>query len=164
MSKTVETREYRVRTAWGRFGVRFREGKLCRLLFPGAQARGPELNGQEGAVGRMLAEALNAYLAGELKRFNLALDLSDGTEFQQRVWRELMRIPWGRVRTYGWVARRLERRGAARAVGAACGRNPLPIVVPCHRVIAASGALCGFSAPGGLDLKRRLLETEGVDA
>jgi len=83
-----------------------------------------------------------------------------GTEFQSAVWRGLLEIPSGEVVTYGELARRLERPEAVRAVAAACGANRLPVLVPCHRVVAASGALHGFSA--GLDWKRQLLEAEGV--
>ena len=83
-----------------------------------------------------------------------------GTEFQLRVWRELERIPYGETRSYRQVASAIGPPDAVRAVGAANGANPIPIVVPCHRVIGASGKLVGYG--GGLELKRRLLELEGV--
>ncbi len=103
---------------------------------------------------------LRAYHAGKLKRFTLPVDLSGQTAFRVKVWRTLARIPWGRVLTYGELARRIRKPGAARAVGQACGANLVPVIIPCHRVVAASGGLGGFG--GGLDNKRRLLALEGV--
>ena len=84
----------------------------------------------------------------------------EGTSFQQRVWRTLRSLPYGRTTTYGRVARRIRRPSAARAVGLANGRNPIPIIVPCHRVIGADGSLTGYG--GGLDRKAWLLQHEGV--
>jgi methylated-DNA-[protein]-cysteine S-methyltransferase len=100
---------------------------------------------------------LRAYFAGDLRRFELPLDLA-GTPFQQRVWRELRKIPYGETLSYGQLACNLGTPAAVRAVGAANGANPVPIVVPCHRVIGASGKLVGYG--GGLPLKRRLLALE----
>jgi len=100
---------------------------------------------------------LKAYFAGKLTEFDLPL-APQGTEFQQRVWLELVRIPFGETTNYGEIARRLGDLQATRAVGAANGANPLPIVVPCHRVIGKSGSLVGFG--GGLPVKRWLLEHE----
>src|ERR1039458_4714647 len=98
-----------------------------------------------------------AYLAGELRDFDLTLDMQ-GTEFQRRVWRELRNIPYGETRSYSFVATTIGAPKAVRAVGAANGRNPIPIVVPCHRVIGAGGSLVGYG--GGLPLKRFLLDLE----
>jgi methylated-DNA-[protein]-cysteine S-methyltransferase len=106
------------------------------------------------------AEQLASYFAGELTTFDLPLDL-EGSEFQRRCWLALATIPYGRTVSYGEQARRLgygpEK---ARAVGAANGQNPLPLVLPCHRVIGADGSLTGFG--GGLPMKRFLLEHEGA--
>ncbi len=104
-------------------------------------------------------EQLDAYFAGELERFDLRLAPA-GTAFQLRVWEELQRIPFGETISYGELADRVGRPGAARAVGTANGRNPLAIVVPCHRVIGSDGALHGFA--GGLERKRWLLAHEGA--
>lgn len=82
-----------------------------------------------------------------------------GTKFQRKVWRALQRIPYGETRSYAWVAAAIGHPKALRAVGRACGANPLPLIIPCHRVVAANGALGGFS--GGLAWKRRLLALEG---
>jgi methylated-DNA-[protein]-cysteine S-methyltransferase len=106
------------------------------------------------------AGQLDAYFAGELTEFDLPLDLA-GTEFQVRCWRALATIPYGRTVSYGEQARRLGLGpDAARAVGSANGQNPLPLVLPCHRVIGADGSLTGFG--GGLETKRFLLEHEGA--
>lgn len=103
---------------------------------------------------------LRAYFAGRLRDFDLPLDLA-GTAFQLAVWRELQTIPYGQTRSYSFIARAIGRPAAVRAVGTANGANPIPIVVPCHRVIGASGKLVGYG--GGLPLKKRLLALERLD-
>ncbi len=102
-------------------------------------------------------EQLQAYLAGELTVFDLPVALA-GSDFQQSVWELLADIPYGHTTSYGRLATRLGRPSASRAVGLANGRNPLPIVLPCHRVVGASGALTGYG--GGIDRKRWLLDLE----
>jgi len=102
---------------------------------------------------------LDEYFAGRRREFDLPLDLR-GTPFQVLAWQALLRIPFGATVTYGEQAAMIGRPGAARAVGSANGRNPVPIVVPCHRVLAAGSALGGYSS--GLDVKRSLLALEGV--
>ncbi|UQX09573.1 methylated-DNA--[protein]-cysteine S-methyltransferase [Candidatus Mycobacterium methanotrophicum] len=104
-----------------------------------------------------VVEQLDAYFAGERTDFNLQLALA-GSEFQRRVWQALLTIPYGETRAYGRIAQQIGATGSARAVGLANGRNPIAIVVPCHRVIGASGSLTGYG--GGLDRKRSLLELE----
>ena len=104
---------------------------------------------------RQLAE----YFAGERREFDLTL-APEGTPFERSVWEELRRIPFGETRSYGEIARAIGRPDAFRAVGRANGANPIPIVVPCHRVIGADGSLTGFG--GGLEAKSRLLEIEGL--
>jgi methylated-DNA-[protein]-cysteine S-methyltransferase len=102
-------------------------------------------------------EQLQEYFAGERTDFDLELSLA-GSEFQRRVWQALLTIPYGETRSYGEVAEQIGASGAARAVGLANGRNPIAIIVPCHRVIGASGSLTGYG--GGIDRKRSLLEME----
>lgn len=102
---------------------------------------------------------LDAYFAGTLTRFDLPL-APRGTEFQLRVWRALLTIPYGETWSYGELARRIRHPDAQRAVGAANGQNPIPIIIPCHRVIGANGSLTGFG--GGLPIKRKLLELENA--
>jgi methylated-DNA-[protein]-cysteine S-methyltransferase len=106
---------------------------------------------------RQAITQLEAYFAGELRQFDLLL-APEGTAFQREVWSALTVIPYGETVSYGELARRLGRPAASRAVGAANGQNPIPIVIPCHRVIGADGSLTGFG--GGLAIKRRLLDLE----
>jgi methylated-DNA-[protein]-cysteine S-methyltransferase len=103
---------------------------------------------------------LDDYFAGRRQHFDVPLDLSHGTPFQQQVWTALLNIGWGHTARYGQLAEQLGRPQASRAVGMAVGRNPLSIFVPCHRVLGAQGALTGYA--GGLDRKRDLLKREGV--
>lgn len=107
---------------------------------------------------RDAAKQLQAYFAGELTRFELILDAGIGTDFQQQVWQALCTIPFGETASYGDIARHIKAPKAVRAVGAANGKNPLAIVVPCHRVIGANGSLTGYA--GGIDNKRWLLAHE----
>ncbi|OBI41387.1 cysteine methyltransferase [Mycobacterium kyorinense] len=102
-------------------------------------------------------DQLNAYFAGERTDFDIELNMA-GSAFQRRVWEALMTIPYGETRSYGEIAEQIGAPGAARAVGLANGRNPIAIIVPCHRVIGASGSLTGYG--GGLQRKRTLLELE----
>ncbi|SCG79207.1 methylated-DNA-[protein]-cysteine S-methyltransferase [Micromonospora echinaurantiaca] len=106
---------------------------------------------------RAVAE-LRAYFAGELTEFGLPVSVPRGSDFERAVWREMTRIPYGGTLTYGEVARRVGDPGAARAVGVACNRNPIPVIVPCHRIVGAGGKLVGFG--GGLPRKVKLLEME----
>jgi methylated-DNA-[protein]-cysteine S-methyltransferase len=104
-------------------------------------------------------EQLDAYFAGELMEFDVELDL-DGTPFERDVWAAVSAIPYGETATYADIARRIGRPAACRAVGRANGRNPVAVIVPCHRVIGTSGALTGYA--GGIEMKRALLEHERV--
>ena len=139
---------------------------LRAVLWPGesvgrvrlAPPPSPVGPGDDGLLDRAV-EQLAEYFAGERQEFDLPLD-PVGTEFQVRVWRSLAQIGFGETWTYGRQAEWLGRPGASRAVGAANGRNPLSIVLPCHRVVGASGSLTGFA--GGLGAKRWLLAHEGV--
>ena len=143
------------------------ERGLARVELPHASGRGfegwlhqafPGARCEAGfAPNRAAAQQLLEYLDGKRERFELALDLR-GTEFQRRVWEALLAIPYGETRSYADVARGVGRPTAVRAVGAANGANPVAIVVPCHRVIAADGGLGGYG--GGLALKARLLAME----
>jgi methylated-DNA-[protein]-cysteine S-methyltransferase len=103
-------------------------------------------------------EELKAYFAGELTEFTVPLSDPGGSAFERAVWAQLRRIPYGEMQTYGEVAKAVGDPGAARAVGVACNRNPVAVVVPCHRVVGTGGKLVGFG--GGLERKRHLLELE----
>jgi methylated-DNA-[protein]-cysteine S-methyltransferase len=110
---------------------------------------------------REAATQLGEYFAGTRTAFDLAVEFR-GTEFQRKVWQALIRIPYGETRSYGGIAQQIGVPNGARAVGAANGRNPISIIVPCHRAIGGNGALTGFA--GGLDVKRFLLALEGRTA
>jgi methylated-DNA-[protein]-cysteine S-methyltransferase len=128
---------------------------LTGLRFPGAHR--PPAGGHRPEGFRAAIEQLEQYFAGERETFELELDLQ-GTEFQLRVWERLRRIPYGTTVTYGALAAEIGRPERSRAVGAAVGRTPIPIVVPCHRVVGSDGALTGYG--GGLPRKRALLDLE----
>ena len=118
--------------------------------------------GQEGGQWtQALAEQLNAYFEGRRQVFDVPLSYY-GTAFQKAVWDAIYRVPFGQMTNYGELAIQVGSPKASRAVGGATGRNPIPIVVPCHRIVGKSGALTGFSAPGGLLTKIKLLELEGI--
>ncbi len=126
--------------------------KMIARLFPRAKV------GSEGLINRQAEAQITAYSEGRLTSFDLQLDLRV-TPFQQRALAEVVRIPYGRVATYGEIATALGQPTAARAVGNANANNPLPLVIPCHRVVAQNG-LGGYA--GGLELKQRLLDLEGA--
>jgi methylated-DNA-[protein]-cysteine S-methyltransferase len=123
---------------------------VCAVHFGAVQ-------GAEAAEGEA-AEQLRAYFAGDLTEFTLPLHVRRGSEFERAVWEQMKLIPYGETRSYGHVASAVGEPGGAQAVGIACNRNPLPVIVPCHRIIGADGKLVGFG--GGLRLKRMLLELE----
>jgi methylated-DNA-[protein]-cysteine S-methyltransferase len=138
------------------------DGTSLRFVaFPdGAHPRGPEVGWERSETPfRDALSQLKGYFAGKVRRFDLPL-APEGTAFQQMVWKALQTIPYGETLSYGGLARRIGRPTASRAVGAANGRNPIPIIIPCHRVIGAAGSLTGFG--GGLSTKRKLLELEGA--
>ena len=125
-------------------------------LGPGMQWAEPA----EGAFEELLTK-IEGFLAGEPVEFDETIDPAVGTPFVQQVWQATRQIPCGETRSYGWVAERGGRPRAARAVGRAMATNPVPPIVPCHRVIGADGGLCGYGA-GGLGVKQRLLDQEAA--
>jgi methylated-DNA-[protein]-cysteine S-methyltransferase len=150
--------------------VRVVDGVDLRLVASTSGIRAVEFDPQPVSEGQrndrnpLLLEAarqLRAYFAGQLREFQLPLDMQ-GTDFQKRVWHQVAAIPYGETRSYLQIATAVGSPRAVRAVGAANGTNPVPIVVPCHRVIGANGKLVGYG--GGLALKKRLLELEGAIA
>jgi methylated-DNA-[protein]-cysteine S-methyltransferase len=128
---------------------------IIETYFAGAKPKPEWIRDHDGL--REAADQLRAYFAGERQAFDLPL-APRGTEFQQAVWSALQRIPYGGTSTYSTIAERIGRPAAVRAVGAANGANPIPIIIPCHRVSGANGSLTGFG--GGLDVKRQLLALE----
>jgi O-6-methylguanine DNA methyltransferase len=142
-------------TGMGTFEALLSDAGVRELRFPNQRGAAAAPGADPRAAA--LAEQLDAYLRGQLSRFTVPLDLR-GTAFQLRVWEALRAIPYGEVRSYGEVAAAIGRPAAVRAVGAANGANPVPVVVPCHRVIGGDGRLVGFGA--GIDWKLRLLAIE----
>jgi methylated-DNA-[protein]-cysteine S-methyltransferase len=158
---------------WGWVGLAATERGVAAVVLPMPTRRAVEralrgvspspTNGSGGNSADHLKAArdtITAYLEGKTRVFNLPLDLDGQPSFRVKVWKVLQGIPYGRVRSYGWVARKVGKPRAARAIGGACGANPVPLLVPCHRVIAGDGSLGGFS--GGVGVKKRLLKLEGV--
>lgn len=164
-----ETVAASVRSPLGDLVVAAREAGICRVVvgkalqgdwlswFAKTQGGRPRL-GSHYWIERFVRE-LEEYVGGERRDFDVPVELT-GTEFQRRVWRLLRTIPYGTTRTYGELARELGNPRSSRGVGRAAAQNPVPILVPCHRLVGAGGRLVGFSA--GLELKERLLEIEGV--
>jgi O-6-methylguanine DNA methyltransferase len=155
-----------IETPDGVFTARFSDRGLVQLSFPGqatpasTAVHGTPLTAVQRAWLKATTREVRRALQGQPITDPPPLDTSAGTAFQQRVWAELRRIGAGQIRSYGELARRVGRPTAARAVGQACGANPIPLFIPCHRVLAANRRLGGFSA--GLEWKRRLLAREGV--
>ncbi|UCD86128.1 MAG: methylated-DNA--[protein]-cysteine S-methyltransferase [Deltaproteobacteria bacterium] len=130
------------------------------LVIARIRSRYPDsLEGGKGTEG--VQRALKRFFSGKRVDFDFPLDLSPYSDFQRRVWEVARTIPYGEVRSYQWVGSKLGNPRGGRAVGGALGRNPVPVIVPCHRVIRKDGHLGGFSGPGGIELKRKLLKLEG---
>ena len=108
-----------------------------------------------------LRNDLKAYFSGKKVRFTEKFDLKGGTDFQRKVWKAMQKIPFGQTRSYGWLAKQVGAKNKARAVGSACGSNPIPILIPCHRVLREDGGLGGYG--GGLGIKKKLLKIEGAN-
>lgn len=145
---------HRFKTELGLLSVVEEKGALVRLEW----AKGAPTQ----ATSPLLKEAekqLKAYFSGRLTAFTLPL-APEGTAFQKRVWKAMNAIPYGKTRTYGELARQLK--SSPRAVGGACGANPIPVIVPCHRVTGAQGQLTGYSGAGGVETKAWLLRHEGA--
>ena len=168
---------WRAPTAWGEFWAALtRDGALAALAFPATVAHAARdeavrsarlghpnasiIEKAEAPVGSALRRQLAEYLAGQRRQFDLQLALGRRSDFSIAVWQAAAAIPHGRRLTYGELARRIGKPGAARAVGQALGRNPVPLAVPCHRVVQGDGTLGGFS--GGAGWKERLLGLEAT--
>jgi methylated-DNA-[protein]-cysteine S-methyltransferase len=136
------------------------DGEVLTGLFMDEQRHRPALPEsceRNDRAFRAVREQLNAYFAGKLQKFEIAL-AGEGSPFQRTVWKALCKIPFGETESYGGLARRIGNANASRAVGLANGRNPIGIIVPCHRVVGANGSLTGYG--GGLERKQWLLEHE----
>lgn len=145
----------------GPLTLKANEKGLTRLDFgrlESIQTKGP-VDDKAQAHLDSAAKQLEMYFAGKLKKFDVAMDIQ-GAEFHKQVWEQLLAIPYGQYLSYGEIAHILQKGGAARAVGQACGANRIAIIIPCHRVLAQGGGLGGFG--GGLPAKKWLLEHEGI--
>lgn len=147
-----------VETSWGDIGVEANDEAIVRLHLPGFIPDDFELAPIVSPLLQDAAREINEYFAGQRKVFTLPLAPA-GRDFMQSAWRQLLAIPFGDLRTYGDIAKALASPGASRAVGMACRNNPIPLLIPCHRVVGAGNKLTGFSG-GGIDVKRRLIEHE----
>ncbi len=146
-------------TPLGAMGLGEEKGALVRLCLPGEDV--PQTVRRETALLSQGRRQLLEYLSGARQRFDLLL-APEGTDFQRRVWAALLEIPWGETATYGELARRIGSPRAVRAVGQANHHNPIPILIPCHRVVGADGGLAGYR--GGMELKKKLLLLESTAA
>lgn len=142
----------------GKYALQDTDGKLTRMWVGNRLALIPDsAEVKETPLLKEAKKQLDAYFAGKLKEFTLPLS-PIGTEFQLKVWQALCTIPYGETHTYGQLAGKIGNVNASRAVGMANGRNPLPVFIPCHRVVGAGGKLTGYT--GGLDIKEKLLQLE----
>ncbi len=141
-----------IRTDLTSLAVTLEHDAVTEIRFGGAASRTAATT-----LERRVADELLEYFSGTRTEFTVPLSPT-GTDFQRAVWRALQQIPYGETRAYGEIAKAVGKPGAARAVGTANHRNPIPIIIPCHRVVGSNGQLCGFG--GGLGVKRRLLELE----
>jgi methylated-DNA-[protein]-cysteine S-methyltransferase len=162
----TERRELWFETALGTCGVRWSELGISEVVMPRARAPRATFAADAGAAPdavHAVVDGIVGLLAGERRDLrSIALDERDVDPFRRRVYAATREIAPGAIASYGEIARAIGEPDAAREVGAALGANPYPIVVPCHRVLSVSGALHGFSAPGGIATKRRMLEIEGA--
>lgn len=150
--------------SWTNHGVcRFRLPDIARSAQSGAGDGYHQLPADIPADILLVIDAARALLDGaDIDLSNTRLDLRKVSAFNKRVYAEALKIPRGKTITYGMLASAIGDKGAAQAVGRALGDNPIPLIIPCHRIVAANGAMHGFSAPGGVASKRRLLEIEGA--
>lgn len=153
-----------IETAAGWVGIEVSEDGVRRLTLPAKNRKsvllemGIEEQDLTPGAGGSLADRLRHYFVGQPVVFNDGIDLTGTTEFQRQVYQAACQIPYGETKSYGQLAEQIGRPGAARAVGQALGANPVPILIPCHRVVAADGGLGGFA--GGINTKKKLLSME----
>ncbi len=163
MGKTETRTLSRARAGWA--GVAATDRGVTGVVLPRSSKKDVERymgscvpSAAGSAIGARAVRLLRRYFSGGRVTFDLPLDLGHATLFQRAVWKAAQTIPYGETRSYAWVAKRIGRPRAARAVGNALGANPLPVVIPCHRVVGSAGRLGGFT--GGLELKKMLLALE----
>jgi len=141
-----------------RLYVFFLNGAIVRIIFDKKEAKFSLNNIPEKTPPPLLKHEMDQYFGGVLVRFTSPTRFLEGTDFQRDIWEALIKIPLGKTRTYGWLARQAGHPEAARAVGNALGKNPIPLIFPCHRIILSSGGMGGYSS--GTHIKSFLLELE----
>jgi methylated-DNA-[protein]-cysteine S-methyltransferase len=154
---------HRAPSPWGELILAATANGLCSMWFAHGQKHVPDMRGWPTGRNSYIDQAqaqLSEYFAGQRSVFDVQLDLTAGTAFQQSVWRAILTIPMGQVTSYSSIAQAINNPAAVRAVGAATGRNPVGIIVPCHRVVGVGGALTGYA--GGLERKTALLQLENA--
>ena len=158
------------KAVWGWMGIAEGDKGMKKIVLPHGNRQDveqiilrkfPEALENDTAL-ESLAKIFEGYFKGEKISQAIEIDWSGYSDFSIKVWRATQSIPWGEVRTYKWVSQYLQKPLSSRAIGNALGKNPFPIVVPCHRVVRSDGSLGGFSAPLGVVLKRKMLEMEGI--
>ena len=163
---------YLFKTAKGEAGFALSPQGICRVILPGAKPAAikqelleiyPELSSgcfPPPPLAQRFVEEAKAYFEGQPVALDHPLDLQEASEFEWKVYRALQKVDYGQVRTYGWLAEEAGSPAGARAVGAALSKNPVPLIVPCHRIVRSDGSLGGFSAAGGTKLKQWMLKLE----
>ena len=149
---------YFYETKIGKIGIRENGKYITDIIFSKSEEKTDNIN--ETELIKAAFKQIKEYLDGDRKYFDLPIELM-GTEFQKKVWNELRNIPYGQTKTYKDIALAIKNEKACRAIGNANNKNPLPIIIPCHRVIGSNGKLVGYS--GGLDIKEKLLNIENIE-
>jgi|TARA_B100000315_G_scaffold112857_1_gene103489 methylated-DNA-[protein]-cysteine S-methyltransferase len=157
------------KTSLGWCGIIYGKHGLIKIYLPGMKKEKLEKSihsynksivGRSGRI-TILIRNICSYFKGKNVRFNLPVNMGAMTDFEKKVYKQAMKIPFGKVKTYKWLAEKAGVPNGARAVGNALGKNPVPLIIPCHRVIKSDGRLGGFSTPGGILIKRKMLSIEG---
>ena len=171
MEDLIKTQWYALfQTAYGWCGIVFGKNGIITICLPEPQKLKLKnkilscfRNIEEGSHRiKYVIRDISKYFKGENVHFSCVLDMSSMTPFQKEVYRETRKIPFGKTQSYNWLAEKIGIAGGARAVGNALGKNPMPLLIPCHRIIRKNGMLGGFSSPGGIFLKKKMLLMEGV--
>ncbi len=146
-------------TAWGMVGIESDGQAVTRFFLPESVPENFTQTAEQCTLLDQAEQEVREYYEGERKIFSLPVAPA-GTDFMQSVWQYLCTIPYGQLQTYGDVAKALRNPGASRAVGMACANNPIPLIIPCHRVVGSGNTLTGFSGGGGVGTKQRMIEWE----
>ena len=150
-----------IATPFGAVAVCTARGRVVEVAFVESSVQSFAESDSDSSLAKKAAKQLEEYFAGKRRSFELPLKFS-GTKFQEQIWKEIAKVPFGETATYKDLATRIGKPKAARAVGGAVGANPIGIIVGCHRIIGSSGKLTGYSGGSGVPTKKKLLELEGI--